>query len=505
MNIEFRASKSGLETCFCNNLPLHSNYNPEKEAEKFVDGISCNYEPRNIIITGPCLPYLTKYLSQKFPKANLFAIQYSKCFEKYDSYWKKVFLVNKNTNSINFQEELFNYFGEEELFTSLFLSWKPSENPFQNEYKLTWNCIKSVLDKCKSIIATISFFNKTWLFNSLHFYKYTQNYVIVKNILKDILITASGPSLFNQLEFIKTNRSSFFLLALSSSLTVLIKNQIIPDAILTTDGGYYAKRHLRILETNEIYQKIPIILPPEGKIPTKLYETNPIIPLIYEDSFDKKIFDKLKLNFLPGKRNGTVSGTAAELALLLTDKNVYFAGLDLASSKGHSHTQENILETDNSLNDFKLKSTESRIIPSTFPNQSLEIYRNWFSTRDKSFYKRVFRLISAKDNLQKINNLDDIINKKVKFLYENLSNSFFEEYTNQNPKDKINYVIDFFESEKNLVKNDNIKIFDWFKISSYTDLIQYKRENEENKKIIYNKMKTETLKLIDEVLDFLRK
>ena len=505
MNIEFRASKNGLETCFYNNLPLHSNYNPEKEAEKFVENISCNYNPQNIIVTGPCLPYLTKYLNKRFPSANLIAIQYTSCFEKYDVYWKKVFVVNNNTNSLIFQEKLFNYFGEEELFSSLFISWKPSENAFENEYIFTWNCIKSVLDKCKSIIGTISFFNKTWLYNSLRFYKYTKNYGIIKNISKDVLVTASGPSLFNQLDFIKNNRKSFFLLALSSSLTALVKNQIIPDAILTTDGGYYAKRHLRILETNNLFKNIPIIIPPEGKINNRLYESNLIIPLIYEDSIDKKIFDNLQNFFLIGKRNGTVSGTAAELALYLTNKKVYFAGLDLASSKGHSHTQENILEIDNSLNDFKLKSTENRIIPSTFPNGSLEIYRNWFSTRDKNFYNRVFRLISPKDKLKKINNLTDILNTEVKIQHQNKNECFTLEKFNVNTKEHLKKITNFFILQKNLIIKEDFTSFDWFKISSYTDFIQYKRENLENKKNIYDKMKKESIKLIDEVLDFLRK
>ena len=66
MNIEFRASKSGLTTCSVNGFSVHSNYNPENEAKKFVDNIQADFFPKNIVITGPCLHYLSIFLKNKF-------------------------------------------------------------------------------------------------------------------------------------------------------------------------------------------------------------------------------------------------------------------------------------------------------------------------------------------------------------------------------------------------------------------------------------------------------
>lgn len=500
MKVEFRASKNNSLTCSKDGFSLHSNYNPEAEANKFVNNIKTDFIPTNIIITGPCLPYLCDPLKSRFKNANIIAIQYTKDFSDYNSAWDKVFIVDSKKTALDFQEELFSHFGEEQLFSSLFLSWKPSENPFQDEYSIAWEGIKLALDKSKSIIGTISFFNKTWLFNSLRFFKYSKNIFSLKKINHDIIITASGPSLLNQIEFIKTHKNNFFVMALSSSVCVLLKNEIIPDAILSTDGGYYAKRHLKILETKKEYQNIPIIFPPEGKLSTNLLSKNPIIPLLYTDTFEKELLSKLEIEFQFGSRNGTVSGTAVELALQLTNKNIYFAGLDLASSKGFSHTQPNALEEDDCLSDYKLKSTENRIVPSTFKNQSLEIYRNWFATRNEIFYKRVFRLVSEKDDLKQIKNLKDIKNKEI-HLENSITNNFF---INQNKSIDKKQVIKYFENKKNEITKET-KINSWFKIASYTDCIQYMRCEEEKKELLFAKLKENTISLLNEVLDYLKK
>ena len=71
MNIEFRASKSGLTTCSVNGFSVHSNYNPENEAKKFVDNIQADFFPKNIVITGPCLHYLSTFLKNKFWKVDV--------------------------------------------------------------------------------------------------------------------------------------------------------------------------------------------------------------------------------------------------------------------------------------------------------------------------------------------------------------------------------------------------------------------------------------------------
>lgn len=513
MTLTFEASKTQDLTCLANNIPLHSKYNPKSEAKKFVDSIEVDFSPKNIIITGPCLSYTKDFFKQRFPYSRLVAIQYSLDFTPYSDCWDVVFFVNKNENSLNFEEKLFNFLGEENIFATLFLSWKPSEKVFCEEYNFTWNCIKNVIEKNGSIVATRTYFNKTWFFNSLHFFKFIKKPVYFssdKSFFFDlpIVITASGTSLKNQIKFLQENQKHFYILALSSSLSVLLENDILPDLVLSTDGGYYAKRHLKILETNEKFSNIPIIIPPEAKISSKLLECNPIIPLNYNDSFDSLFFTECRFCTLSGKRNGTVSGTAAELALNLTKNNIYFIGLDLASSKGFSHTQPNTLELDNSLIDNKLKSTETRITPSTFKNSSLEIYRNWFATRDINFYKRIFRITEKKDCLKQITNLSDVSNYEILTSENFISKSRTKNKITLSLQNQINiskeFLINYFKAEKELfLKNQCKNQLEWYKIASYTDYLQLLRAKDTDKSKYFDILKEKVSSLFDELFDYL--
>ena len=58
-------AKNGQETCSINNINIHSSYNPEKEAERFVNLIEATINPSIIFITEPGFSYCAKYLKQR--------------------------------------------------------------------------------------------------------------------------------------------------------------------------------------------------------------------------------------------------------------------------------------------------------------------------------------------------------------------------------------------------------------------------------------------------------
>ena len=134
-----------------------------------------------------------------------------------------------------------------------------------------------------------------------------------------------------------------------------------------------------------------------------------IIPLCYKNSIGEKLFQSLNINYFYAQRNGTVSGTAAELALALTSKNIYFCGLDLSPSKSFQHTQPNSLEYFSQNKDFRLKNKESRISKSRFNSTgSLELYQNWFKTYSEQFHNRIYRLSDDFDYKNDLNNIKNV-------------------------------------------------------------------------------------------------
>ena len=135
--ITFVTAKNGDNTCIKDSFPLHSSYNPQKEAERFVSTLAVQFEPAWIIITEPALSYVVPFLRLKFPHTKLCAIRFCKDFSDYDKLWDKVFYLEDG----NLQEKLFNFFGEEATGALFFASWKPSENAFSELYISAWQSI----------------------------------------------------------------------------------------------------------------------------------------------------------------------------------------------------------------------------------------------------------------------------------------------------------------------------------------------------------------------------
>jgi hypothetical protein len=500
-------SKNGSVTCSLGNISLHSTFNPEKEAERFVNLIETSFLPSFVVITGPCLSYTAHYLKERFPCIKTIAIQYSADFNDYSQNWDYSFTFTNKNDIIFINDRIFSIIGEEKLFSTLFLSWKPSEKAWPDLSACLWKSFKDLLSKAESVISTRNFFNRRWFFNSIRFFSSVKKIIIPKRTDKPIVIAASGPSLKHAIPFLKEYRNSFILLAASSSIQPLLSNGIIPDFCISTDGGWYAKKHLEPLFRNvenisTSSLDIPLIIPPEAAVPSKLLENANIIPLSYSDFPDKLLFEATGFPFLRGERNGTVSGTAAVLALNMTTNRVFFCGLDLAVSKEFQHTQPNALEIINSNGDCRTRPQETRCAASsTSGNVSLSIYRNWFSSRTEDFYNRVFRIVTKKDNLDQIQNLHDI------YIDSEIPNCFSSSLSNKPQAQKCK--TDVFETRSNKKKiidylenviteietnTENSYNMDWYKIAALKEIVLSERSGS---KSVPAEIKEKTFHLLD--------
>lgn len=386
MAIVFTKSANGEATCTCNSIRIHSAYNPSQEALRFVQSIKCDFEPGYIMMTGPGLSYTAVYLRKIFPCTKIVALHYATEFSVTEKLWDKCFYYTGE--GIPLSEQIFNYMGEEGVTSCLFLAWKPSDDALPEESRHCWQQIRTAVIKSRNVLATRSFFARRWVKNAIRFSLFVNETRYFQKGTAPVVICASGRSLESSIPFIKEHRGRFFLIAVSSALLPLVQRGIIPDLCITTDGGYWAKRHISFALKQ--HPEIPLAMPSESAIFLSLLGNTAIVPLNYGDGISESFTSEFGLPVTRAYRNGTVSGTAAQLALSLTDGRVYFCGLDLAPSKGSSHTRPNQLELDDSLSDNRLCPADNRLAPRSFASSSLNIYRNWFAS--STFGNRLFRL-----------------------------------------------------------------------------------------------------------------
>ena len=407
MNIQFSDTKDGFKTFSIDNVYFHSKYAPLTEAQRFAQGITLPYKPKIIFLIEPGLSYCFHFIKDKFPESKIAAIRLIDYdFPKSDIYDANIFYPDIKS----FKNFLIQTFGEESLLSSAIFTWPAAQNVFADQVHEILSLYKEALTDCKTLLVTRQFFEKKWLTNCLNFIENVNSFVFMQDkIPVPVVVCASGPSLVPCLEALKKNQNKVFVIALSSALCVLIKNEIIPDLVLSTDGGFWAGEHLKCLVKNS---GIPVACPAEAFIPKKILKKNPVLALEYDDNssfISTEILTKCRIYTQAAFRNPTVSGTAIYFANSITDKQVYFLGLDLHENPGLQHSKPNELEKNNSIFETRLTNKETRNTRSRFNSKSLKIYEEWFSCiNDIRILKNTVRVIDSRFKNNTLGNIRDI-------------------------------------------------------------------------------------------------
>ncbi len=403
MQITIQKAKNDEETACIDGHFLHSNYAPSKEAERFVENLQLQFNPSIIIISEPGLSYSADYLRKKYPGIKIGAIRYTDSFNAYNDKFDFVLNYYEHTG---FEAYLESKFTEEELLSIAFIRWNASSQIFTEEDKTVWENIKAALVRAKTLLITRQYFEKKWFLNSCHFLRNINNQICFDNVInKDVLIISSGPSLIPFLDIIKNNQNKFFIICLSSAITACLKYNIIPDLCMSTDGGFWAGEHLKILKKH----KLPLAIPSEAFCSKKLLKELNILPLDYGDGISSDFINCVKLPNIHAVRNGTVSGTALLFAASYFTKNIYLCGMDMANQKGFQHTQPNQLEINSSLADNRIKNKASRLSRIELTNGSLDIYKDWFYNNPlKLNNRKVYRLIEEASRKNTLGWISDI-------------------------------------------------------------------------------------------------
>jgi hypothetical protein len=245
-----------------------------------------------------------------------------------------------------------------------------------------------------------------------------ENYCLYEEEKTAIVITSSGPSLQKSLPQLRQYRKKFRLWALPSSLLALKKYGLVPDLIVSTDPGYYASYHLQYSP-----RKIPVAIPLTGS--RGLWKDNRTLMILNQSfPFEKDLFSMGKIPNMIIPSNGTVSGTALELAQKYSG-TIYFTGLDLCYSDIKSHVSPHSFDTllhsqsdrNNPLQNIYFNRASAAVPDFSSgirTSTSLDTYKNWFNSKCSSIsVKRVHPSPVRIDNmsignLEELNSLSDL-------------------------------------------------------------------------------------------------
>ncbi|MEI0697792.1 6-hydroxymethylpterin diphosphokinase MptE-like protein [Brachyspira intermedia] len=236
-----------------NGRALHSKYNINNECKRALENINKN---KNLLIIygyglGYTLKYLLENIDEYFNKEIIKTLKIIVVIEdvavfKYSYYNiyntdnNNIFFIYKD-DSINYVNSIIDYKSINGINLVLLPSLTKEEKDNANIF---YTQILNITEKEISNIFTNMYFENIWtkniIFNSEYINK-SSDIIHFKNAFKGFkaLLICPGPTLKHSIEYIKKERENLFIICVDTSYSVLCKHGIIPDFVITVDGGFF--------------------------------------------------------------------------------------------------------------------------------------------------------------------------------------------------------------------------------------------------------------------------
>ena len=370
---------------------LHSRYNPQMEAHRYIDALKIDNDINCFILVEPGMGYMVPVLREKRPGGKIIVLHADACFRDLPG------VINGDAVWYPDGEEGAQVFLETEVPAGArvrIVEWRPGLNVYGDKVLGLVRESAEFIKRLEAGRRTDAFFGKRWVRNFFRNLSLFQNTLMYRKMDIPVVITGSGPSLESALPQILAVRESVFIIAASSSFLALDAGGVTPDMVISTDGGGWALTHL--------YSFFRPLKPKPGILALSLCAAVPsqcsAVPLLPMN--DGSLWQGLALHAIgvPSvliPQRGTVTACALELALELSGSDIFLAGMDLSVRGIRSHARPNGF-------DSMLFGAATRLLPvytqyflrssGIKSGGSLDVYAEWFKSRIGSFPKRVFSL-----------------------------------------------------------------------------------------------------------------
>jgi hypothetical protein len=391
-------AQNGSPTASAGTLHLHSRFNPEHETRKFLDSALPESVGNTAVVLGASLGYITAEMRRRYPHIRVITLDYTTGFRgnriaEADSSWDVA-------SGEQLREFLYRVLPEEDIAGLVILSWPPAGQAYPAVSDAVTRELHETISEMNASIATTGYFGKRWFRNAVANFLGWEDFATVPPERNATVVIASGPTLEQSAAAVAACRDRVRVWALASAVTPLLARGILPDLVVLTDAGFYAMEHLWPL----LNLRVPAALPltsARGIWTVGL----PVVPLQQGSMVENELLPLLDRNAIQVPPNGTVAGTALELALATTAGPIVFAGFDLGFPDLRSHASPHAFdryvayraarsrpETTLLFERNILTSSRSAAYGSVRTNRALTTFLRWFSSRVSRCDRPIYRL-----------------------------------------------------------------------------------------------------------------
>ena len=387
-NGEYKIEKNayGLTIAYKNNRAVHSKYNIENECKMALGKINKN--KNLLIIYGYGLGYIVKYLveniNEYFNEKTLESLKIIVIVEdtalfKYSYYnifnteKENIFFIHGEDN-IDYINKIIDYKKVNGVSLVSLPSLTKEEKDKAN--KLYGEILNNIEREFSNIWTNLYFENiwtKNIIFNSEYINK-SLDISVFKNAFKSFkaLLICPGPTLINYIEKIKNNRENLIIICVDTSYSVLCKHGIIPDFVITVDGGFF--NSLDFVYEDKKFPYLIMDIACNKIIPKIICDKTNIIR--FSSTSDLGIVEYLKkqINISSLTTSNTVATTMIDFAYYTSFDKVLLIGFDNSYPYYQRHIKH-ALSYEYMINKTnKLKTMESYYFEAIKNNSNINVY-----------------------------------------------------------------------------------------------------------------------------------
>lgn len=329
--VQFENARNGALTALSNNVRLNSTYDPLEEARRFVSKQLEGMNPKTVVILGETLGYIAQAVTDRIPGCKCIQVYYHTTLYNQSSF------LCKDAWHPNTHSTVYTFFStaihELDLGNIAVIEWDPSGKAFPELGQRSLLDLRKIIGVYNGNIATTAQFGRRWLRNIVHNFLALDRFARFKDQAGIAVVAAAGPTLETSIDALVKNRSSFYLLALPSSLSALLNRGLIPDLLVITDPGYYSSLHLPPAGKKKLTLAMPLsTIRDAGRYAAR------IVLLNQGTYLETALFKKTAIPHLSVDSHGTVAGTAFFISRQMS-KKIVFAGLDLIGNDIQTHVR----------------------------------------------------------------------------------------------------------------------------------------------------------------------
>ena len=206
-----------------------------------------------------------------------------------------------------------------------------------------------------------------------------------------ILLVSAGASIDNYIEKIKELSESHFVLAVSHSLNTLLNNNIKPNAVVSTDGGFYSLIHiLSLFKEENIF-----LFTTHTSYPANSIKKERKFFFSHNESLEKILYNTQDNIYFP--MEGSVIMPALRIAEFLNPKYILLAGCDFCHVDDKSHSKYSNAIALDFITSSKINTFETKKYKRLNDDNKIECFDNCLRNTSSSLlsYKAHFESLVA--------------------------------------------------------------------------------------------------------------